>query len=202
VAGHRDTLFRGLGGIQQNDVILSQTTEGTFQYQVETTQIVTPDTVSVLRAGAYPQLTLVTCYPFHYIGPAPKRFIVKARLMSHDAEPPASPPAVAEVTPPREHKPKADGGRVAFQVDESHSRQLAPGISMGLSWVDTASQRVNGWVWFSTDHRTIWLRDQKTNQPVIFYGHDDGKRRELTITRVSAHSVSGYLVVPAGTRFN
>jgi sortase A len=79
VAGHRDTLFRGLRKINKNDLILFETFAGDFTYRVETTKIVRPQNVSVLNAREYPELTLVTCYPFHYVGSAPERFIVKAR---------------------------------------------------------------------------------------------------------------------------
>jgi sortase A len=85
VAGHRDTLFRSLGGIRRNDTILFETLDGTYQYQVEGTQIVKPSDVGVLKAGNTPELTLVTCYPFNYVGAAPNRFIVKARLTPMNA---------------------------------------------------------------------------------------------------------------------
>jgi sortase A len=78
ITGHRDTLFRGLRHIARNDVIQLQTTTGAYSYQVEDTSIVKPDDVGVLNAGAHPELTLVTCYPFYYVGPAPDRFIVNA----------------------------------------------------------------------------------------------------------------------------
>jgi len=51
---------------------------------------------------------------------------------------------------------------------------------------------MNGWMWLMPDRRAIWLRDQMQG-PVIFYGHEDGKRRELVITRVTPNSVTGYL---------
>lgn len=79
VAGHRDTLFRGLRGVRKNDVIVLETLQGRYVYQVETTSIVKPTEVSVLRSTPRPELTLVTCYPFYYVGPAPDRFIVHAR---------------------------------------------------------------------------------------------------------------------------
>jgi len=71
VAGHRDTLFRGLGDIRNNDLIQLETLEGNYLYEVASTEIVKPRNVSVLKAGQYPELTLVTCYPFNYIGSAP-----------------------------------------------------------------------------------------------------------------------------------
>jgi len=85
VAGHRDSLFRGLGKIRRTDRIEFQTLSGNYQYEVESTSIVKPQKVSVLDAGRYPEITLVTCYPFYYVGSAPDRFIVKARLISQNA---------------------------------------------------------------------------------------------------------------------
>jgi len=85
VAGHRDTLFRGLGAIRRDDLILFQTRQGTYRYQVAATQVVKPTDVAVLRDGKFPELTLVTCYPFYYVGSAPERFIVKARLAADEA---------------------------------------------------------------------------------------------------------------------
>jgi len=78
LAGHRDTIFRALRNIQQSDSIDLETDKGTFRYIVASTQIVSPKDVSVLAAGGGPTLTLVTCYPFYYVGSAPKRFIVRA----------------------------------------------------------------------------------------------------------------------------
>jgi len=79
LAGHRDTLLRPLRNIRKDDVIELETSRGSFTYQVESTRIVNPRDVEVLAAGGHPELTLVTCYPFSYIGSAPDRFIVKAR---------------------------------------------------------------------------------------------------------------------------
>jgi len=90
VAAHRDTFFRPLRNIRVNDKILFATLNGTFEYQVESLKIVDPDDVSVLKASAEPTLTLVTCYPFYYVGSAPHRFIVRARQVG------SSPPRVEE----------------------------------------------------------------------------------------------------------
>jgi sortase A len=79
VAGHRDTLFRGMGELRKNDLIEFDTVDSSYVYEVTSTQIVGPADVSVLKPGTYPEITLVTCYPFHFIGSAPQRFIVKAR---------------------------------------------------------------------------------------------------------------------------
>lgn len=80
IAGHRDTVFRALRGISRNDRITLTTPTGTYLYQVESTRVVNPDDVQLLTASAQPSLTLVTCYPFYYVGAAPKRFVVHAGL--------------------------------------------------------------------------------------------------------------------------
>ena len=79
LAGHRDTFFRSLSRIRVDDEI-RVTGEGgvAFVYRVNSRAIVDPSDVSVLEAGPNASLTLVTCYPFHYLGPAPKRFVVRA----------------------------------------------------------------------------------------------------------------------------
>lgn len=78
LAGHRDSHFRKLRDIQLGDSIRVTTPLGTFEYQVEETITVRPEQVEVLEDVGRPVLTLVTCYPFEYVGPAPKRFIVRA----------------------------------------------------------------------------------------------------------------------------
>lgn len=79
LAGHRDTFFRGLAKLKLADSIQLVTTTGTHDYVVEDLRIVEPTETAVLAAGPSPTLTLITCYPFHYIGAAPQRFIVRAR---------------------------------------------------------------------------------------------------------------------------
>lgn len=78
LAAHRDTYFRPLRNIRKNDRIIVATLEGTYEYLVQSTKIVSPTDVSVLEASAPKELTLVTCYPFYYIGSAPRRFVVHA----------------------------------------------------------------------------------------------------------------------------
>jgi sortase A len=82
LAGHRDTFFRKLRDINPDDEIRVTTTDGVFHYYVQRTNIVQPKDVWVLNATSYPALTLVTCYPFTYVGSAPQRFIVRAALGS------------------------------------------------------------------------------------------------------------------------
>ncbi|HWF92933.1 MAG TPA: class D sortase [Terriglobales bacterium] len=79
LAGHRDSLFLPLQQIQQGDLVTFDSLGQQFQYEVFATQIVSPDDVGVLHATAGHELTLITCFPFGFIGPAPKRFIVRAR---------------------------------------------------------------------------------------------------------------------------
>lgn len=105
IAAHRDTLFRALKDIKKDDLVSFESPSGTYSYKVVATRIVTPSDVSVLRsdgggiiqAGGAPDLTadnrrlltMITCYPFYYVGAAPKRFIVEAELVSN-VKPPAS----------------------------------------------------------------------------------------------------------------
>jgi len=81
-AAHRDTFFRGLRDVRKDDRITVETFDREFQYVVDSTQIVNPKDVQVLRPTQEAVLTLVTCYPFNYVGNAPKRFIVRARQVS------------------------------------------------------------------------------------------------------------------------
>ena len=80
LAAHRDTFFRPLSGIRKGDTVLVTTPDGVHSYRVFGTRVVAPSDVSVLRSGQRSQLTLVTCYPFDYVGSAPQRFIVQAEL--------------------------------------------------------------------------------------------------------------------------
>ena len=82
LAAHRDTFFRPLAGIRPNDVIRFSTADAEFEYVVKETMIVEPTDVEVLDPTTTDTLTLITCYPFDYIGPAPSRFIVKAERRS------------------------------------------------------------------------------------------------------------------------
>ncbi len=81
IAGHRDTFFRKLSEIHKDDVISLATPSGSYQYSVEWTRVVMPSQVDVLESSNWPALTLVTCYPFTYVGSAPQRFIVRARRL-------------------------------------------------------------------------------------------------------------------------
>ena len=83
LAGHRDGFFRALKGISGGEVLELDTLKGRDVYRVERMWIVNPEDVSVLDPTPARALTLVTCYPFYYVGSAPQRFIVRAALVSH-----------------------------------------------------------------------------------------------------------------------
>ena len=81
LAAHRDGLFRALEGIRLNDDVRVVTSRGEFHYRVRKTHIVNPDDVWVLAPTTNPTITLITCYPFSFVGNAPQRFIVQAELV-------------------------------------------------------------------------------------------------------------------------
>jgi sortase A len=85
VAGHRDTVFRPLRNIKVGDPVEFATADRLYRYKISKTLIVGPDDVYVLDPTEKPTLTLVTCYPFDYVGHAPKRFIVQAQLVTDEA---------------------------------------------------------------------------------------------------------------------
>jgi len=78
IAGHRDGFFRPLKDIKEGDELDLETTNGFDRYKVDQIEIVTPDDVHVLQPRRTDSLTLVTCYPFYFVGDAPRRFIVHA----------------------------------------------------------------------------------------------------------------------------
>ena len=88
LAGHRDTLFRPLKDLRIKDEIQFSTLKGNFKYQVVSLRVVEPDHVGVLAPSGENVLTMVTCFPFYYVGPAPKRWIVRARQVVPQTAPP------------------------------------------------------------------------------------------------------------------
>lgn len=86
VSGHRDSFFSDLGDIRKGDEVKIVTINGVYKYRVESTTVVGPGQTEVLDHTEAPTLTLITCYPFNFVGPSPQRFIVKARQVkeSHD----------------------------------------------------------------------------------------------------------------------
>ena len=81
LGGHRDTFFRPLRRIRKGDRLMLVTPQGRYRYEVQWISIVKPSDTDVLKPTRQPSLTLVTCYPFWYVGAAPDRFIVRARLV-------------------------------------------------------------------------------------------------------------------------
>jgi sortase A len=78
LTAHRDTFFRKLGKLQPGDMINIASVENSYRYSVESMSVVSPSDVYVTKASTGKTLTLITCFPFHYIGPAPMRFVVRA----------------------------------------------------------------------------------------------------------------------------
>jgi sortase A len=78
IAAHRDTFFRKLQGVRAGDRVQFSTVRETSEYVVESTEIVEPDDTRVIESRGLRELTLISCYPFYFVGPAPQRFIVHA----------------------------------------------------------------------------------------------------------------------------
>ncbi|HZM94862.1 MAG TPA: class D sortase [Vicinamibacterales bacterium] len=89
-AAHRDTFFRPLAGIRRNDIIRFSTADAEFEYVVKEIKVVESTDLAVLNATPSATLTLITCFPFDYVGPAPNRFIVKAERRLPPAPEPAA----------------------------------------------------------------------------------------------------------------
>jgi sortase A len=82
LAGHRDTFLKPLRGIAPGMEIRVIGSAGVYHYVVDSSEVVMPQAVSVVATHSRPELTLITCYPFTFVGPAPKRFVVHAHLLS------------------------------------------------------------------------------------------------------------------------
>lgn len=82
LAAHRDSFFRPLGEVRAGDEVVVHTASGDHRYRVSSTRIVEPYQTEVLAAGETDRLTLITCYPFSYVGSAPQRFVVTAEPVS------------------------------------------------------------------------------------------------------------------------
>lgn len=82
LSGHRDTFFRPLRNVLAQDLITVTTPQGEYRYRVVSTRVVDPSEIGVLDSGPTEVLTLITCYPFYFVGAAPQRFIVRAQRIS------------------------------------------------------------------------------------------------------------------------
>lgn len=85
LAAHRDTYFRALRRIRRGDEVILTTLDGTFRYRVESTLVVPPGRTDLIARTPDARLTLVTCYPFDWIGPAPERFVVRSKPATRTA---------------------------------------------------------------------------------------------------------------------
>lgn len=84
IAAHRDGFFRSLKDVEMGDTLELETLKGTITYAIDDIEIVFPENVTVLQPRSRPSITLVTCYPFYFIGDAPQRYIVHASLTRDD----------------------------------------------------------------------------------------------------------------------
>lgn len=136
LGGHRDTFFRPLKGIRKGDSIRIQTPQGLYKYTVDWMQVVDPENTGLLKATPQPSLTLVTCYPFYYVGAAPRRFIVRAHQETEAAKTAdaADHDRHLGTAPMRQARRAAargpanyvtTGGRLARGVRRSHERSQA-----------------------------------------------------------------------------
>lgn len=82
LSGHRDTVFRGLRYLKEDDELVVATTEGTFTYKIFRIRIVKSDDHTVMTPKPSATLTLTTCYPFYFLGNAPERYIISAKLIN------------------------------------------------------------------------------------------------------------------------
>jgi sortase A len=146
IAAHRDTLFRALKDVREGDLVAVETPKRRYTYRVFSMRIVKPSEVSVLRPdgglnGAHTEnvsmgtdgaklITLITCYPFYYVGSAPKRFIVQGEMVSQAAEPGAASPPNTRTVPKQTartvHKPRRARGSFRLQTAAVKSTQSPP----------------------------------------------------------------------------
>jgi sortase A len=109
IAGHRDTFFRKLRELRKDDIIILSAVYGSYRYSVAAIRIVQPGNLAVMDYSTEPVLTLITCYPFYYVGPAPQRFVVRARqITGADLESIPAAVAVSVASPPPTRGPIAD----------------------------------------------------------------------------------------------
>lgn len=82
LSGHRDTVFRGLRYVKENDELIVTTVAGQFTYKIQRIRIVNSDDATVMKPKPRATLTVTTCYPFYFVGNAPERFVISAKLIS------------------------------------------------------------------------------------------------------------------------
>ncbi len=89
--------------------------------------------------------------------------------------------------------------QVDFEIEKNHEQELVPGVSLHLTKTDIRHQRYQGWLWLAANRRTIWVRGQGIQRPVVFYPTPGGEAYELVITRVNQKDATGYLLIPGGS---
>jgi len=104
ITAHRDTFFRHIVDLSKGDQVLVERNGGTYTYEVAYKKIVKPSDVSVIESSNDARLTLITCYPTYYIGPAPERLVVVAKLVGSPAE--GRPAKLADAAPAKSALPK------------------------------------------------------------------------------------------------
>lgn len=87
--------------------------------------------------------------------------------------------------------------RVNFEARRNSVQEIVPGVSLKVTKTNVSYQRFNGWAWLLPDRRTLWIRNQNVEQPVVFYRKETGERYELVVTDVSKDFVLGYVLRPA-----
>ena len=173
---------------------------GNFTYDPKSSQVtfrldvysVGPNATGVIQVTTLsPQSTTTQAQPGEpTTNPAPR---LEQRLSDSPEQFPRQVPVATEFSRRERGWPSFAGRKISFSVGvDQLCRQLAPGISLGVTKT-TGDHRVDGWMWVMPDRRTIWLRNQRINDPVVFYGHLDGRKRELLITDITRTSVAGYL---------
>jgi len=126
IAGHRDLHFRALKDIQLGDQVYVQDAQGKFCYRVTGTKIISPKQIEVLQPTKDSELHLITCYPFYFLGHAPKRFVVTAQLESADqSQPVAVPLTTPQASPARQVAAAPKHSRPAPQSIRESERERA-----------------------------------------------------------------------------
>lgn len=123
IAGHRDTFFWSLQNIHLGDDIFLDTSEGPSQYRVTSARVVNPNEVSVLAPTHEPVLTLITCYPFSVLGPAPDRFVVRAKRVDTPSAAPVETPTEVLPEPARSTSIDVIGANEPISPDRASDDQ-------------------------------------------------------------------------------
>jgi len=88
--------------------------------------------------------------------------------------------------------------QVSFEAEKNRNEDIVPGVSLRVTGTDVRYQRFSGYIWFAPDRRTIWIRGQGAERPVVFYSGSNSQAYELVVTRVNKNGTVGYLLLPSG----